>query len=245
MIAKIKDQFKARAGSFEFSARWVKDKGLLGIHQELAGTLKDSFVLEVCCGTGIVGKSLFCQGAKITGLDISLPMLEKAKEKLQFCVNGNAQQLPFLDGIFDIVVCRQALHFLDTEHAVKEMFRVLKRSGKIIISQIVPFGRQDADWLHKIHCKKQPLLKNFLRKQNLKGLLRAAGCSGIVLREHTIEESIDDWLKDTYFSKKKINEIKEMFLNAPGEYKRLHRVRIVGNNIFDTMKWVIARGRKL
>lgn len=242
---KIKDQFKARADSFETSARWVKDKDLLDIHQKLAGTSKDNLILEVCCGTGVVGKSLFCQGSKIAGLDISLAMLEKARNKLQFCVNGNAQQLPFLDEIFDIVVCRQAFHFLDTKQVIKEMLRVLKRGGKIIISQIVPFGRQDTDWLRRIHRKKQPLLKNFLVKQDLKNLLKVAGCSEIVLREHIVEEPIADWLKDTYFSKSKIDEIKEMFLNAPKKYKELHRVRVVGKNIFDTMKWVVVRGRKV
>lgn len=242
---KVKDQFKARAGSFEASARWVKDKDLLGIHQELAGTSKDNLILEVCCGTGVVGKSLFCQGSKITGLDISLSMLEKAKNKLQFCVNGNAEQIPFLDEIFDIVVCRQAFHFLDTKQIVKEMLRVLKRGGKIIISQIVPFGQEDADWLRRIHRKKQPLLKNFLREQDLKDLLKETGCADIVSREHVIEESISNWLKDTYFSKTKIDGIKEMFLNAPKEYKEFHKVKVVGNDIFDRMKWVVIRGRKL
>lgn len=242
---KIKDQFKARADSFEASARWVKDKDLLNIHQKLAGPSKDNLILEVCCGTGVVGETLICQGSKITGLDISLSMLEKARNKLQFCVNGNAEQIPFLGEIFDIVVSRQAFHFLDTKQVVKEMFRILKRGGKIIISQIVPFGRQDADWLRKIHRKKQPLLKNFLSRQDLKNLLKDAGCADIVLREHVIEEPIDEWLKDTFFSKTKIDEIKEMFLNAPKEYKELHKVRIVGNNIFDSMKWVVAKGRKV
>ncbi len=245
MISKIKDQFKTRAGSFEASARWVKDKDLLDIHRELAGTSKDNLILEVCCGTGVVGKSLFCQGSKIVGLDISLSMLEKAKNKLQLCVNGNVQQLPFLDETFDIVVCRQAFHFLETKRVVKEMIRVVKRGGKIIISQIVPFGRQDAVWLRRIHRKKQPLLKNFLLKQDLEDVLKVAGCEDIVLREHVVEEPIDDWLKDTYFSKSKIDEIKEMFLNAPKGYKELHKVRVVGNNIFDTMKWVVVRGTKV
>jgi len=95
MNSKIKDQFKARADSFEASARWVKDKDLLDIHQKLAGTLKDNLILEVCCGTGVVGKSLLCRDSKIAGLDISLSMLGQAKNKLQFALMAAPNKSPF------------------------------------------------------------------------------------------------------------------------------------------------------
>jgi len=242
---KIKNQFTLRADSFDNSAKWVKDRGLLDIHRKLSDASKGSLVLEVCCGTGVVGARLLTTASKVAGLDLSLPMLKKARGRLSFCVNGRAEQLPFLDNTFDIVVCRQALHFLDTKNAISEMFRVAKRhSGRIIISQIVPFGRQDSKWLYRIHRKKQPLLNNFLSEQDLKDLLKNSGFVDIVSCEHCIEEPVNNWLKDTFLPQPKIEAIKKMFLNAPAAYKAAHHTKVIDGDIFDMMRWVALRGKK-
>lgn len=242
---KIKDQFKTRADSFDGSARWVADKGLLDIHNKIAGVSRGELILELCCGTGVVGERLLFSGAKVIGLDISLSMLEKAAARLSSCVNGQAEHLPFSDNLFDILICRQAFHFLDTKQVMQEMSRVVKKgTGRIIISQIVPFGEKDSDWLYQIHRKKQPLLRNFLREQDLKNLLKESGCLDITSRDYYVEEPINNWLKDTYFSQEKIDDIKKMFLNAPLEYRTLHRTKVIDNDVFDTMRWVIIKGRK-
>jgi len=217
----------------------------LDIHADLAGIHRGESALEVCCGTGVVGQRLALAGAKVTGLDISLSMLKHAKKKLSYCVNARAEHFPFGNNIFDVVICRQAFHFLDTSLVVKEMLRVVKPStGRIVISQIVPFGEEDSSWLFQIHRKKQPQLRNFLDEQDLKDLLKNAGCADTVLREHCIEEPINNWLKDTFLPQAKIDEIKSMFVNAPGGYKTSHKLRCSGGDVFDTMRWVIARGKK-
>ncbi|MFH1281826.1 MAG: methyltransferase domain-containing protein [Candidatus Omnitrophota bacterium] len=242
---KIKDQFVRRAATFEASACWVKNKALLDIHSTLAGISKGQLVLEACCGTGVLGGRLAQAGAKVVGLDISLAMLKQAKKKLNYCVNGQAEYFPFPDNLFDVVVCRQAFHFLDISRAVQEMARITKSgTGRIIISQIVPFGEADRRWLSRIHQKKQPQLRNFLNEQNLKDLLKSAGCRDVVLCEHCIEEPINHWLKDTFLPPAKIEEIKSMFLNAPRGYKTAHKTRCSNGDIFDTMRWVILRGKK-
>lgn len=242
---RIKEQFKERAVSFDSSARWVVDKGLLDLHYKIAEVCKNDLILEVCCGTGVVGEKLLHSDAKVIGLDVSFSMLEKATARLSFCVNGQAESLPFLNNIFNIAVCRQAFHFFNPKEVMKEMLRVVKRNtGKILISQIVPFGEKDSHWLFQIHRKKQPLLKNFLSEQDLKDLLKESGCLDITSCEYYIEESINDWLKDTFFSRSEIGAIKKMFLDAPKEYKALHQTRIIDGDIFDTMRWVVIRGRK-
>lgn len=242
---QIKRQFLLRAGSFDDSAKWVKDERLLDIHYKLSRASKGGLALEVCCGTGIVGKRLSSGGLRVIGLDLSLSMLKKAKGRLGSCVNGRAEQLPFLDNTFDIVICRQALHFLNTKKAISEMFRVAKQSsGRVIISQIVPFGRRDSAWLRRLHRKKQPLLNNFLNEQDLKGLLKYSGCVDIVSREHCVIEPVNHWLKDTFLPQAKIDAIKKMLLNAPAAYKAAHQVRVVDGDILDRMRWVAIRGNK-
>ncbi len=243
---RLREQFQQRANFFEASANWVKNENLLNIHKELAGSDRQNLILDSCCGTGVVGHSLLHNGSKVIGLDISLPMLKKARERLHFCINGDIEHFPFLDGIFDVVICRQAFHFFDINQAMKELYRITRpKGGKIIISQIVPFGKEDSDWLQKIHKKKQLLLKNFLCEADLKTLLCNFGCVDIVSQHCCVEESVNNWLKDTFFPPEAIKDIKDMFLNAPPEYKNSHRVKIVNGDVIDTMKWVIIRGTKM
>lgn len=243
----IKNQFKLRTANFDRSAKWITDEGLLDIHQRLAEVSDGNLILDACCGTGMVGDRLAMSNATVVGLDISTHMLCRAKQRrLRFCVNGQIENLPFLANIFDIVVCRQAFHFIVTKQAIKEILRVARSGGgRIIISQIVPFGKEDSRWLYEIHRKKQPLLKNFLTEKQIKDLLKDVGCVGIVSYDYFVEECIDDWLKDTYFFPKTIEHIKEMFRNAPREYKLLHRTKIINGKIFDTMRWVVVKGVKI
>jgi DNA gyrase subunit B len=241
---KIKDQFVQRAATFESSAKWVKDNALLDIHAKAAGISPGDRVLEVCCGTGVVGERLARDGASVTGMDISLSMLAGAKSKLSSCVNGQAEHLPFCDNTFDVAICRQAFHFLDCPEVVKEMLRVVKPGGRIVISHIVPFGKEDSEWLRRIHAAKQPLLKNFLQEQDFRGFFKSAGCREMVLCEHFVEEPINNWLKDTFFPASKIEEIKGMFVNAPEGYKRPHKIKCGNGDVFDTMRWVVLSAKK-
>jgi len=245
---RLKRQFKLRAEFFDNSARWVKNKELLDIHRKLVQISNGELILDACCGTGIVGGSLLHNGskAKVVGFDMSLAMLEKARQRLTLCVNGKAEHFPFLDDVFDAVICRQTLHFLDIPKVIKELFRITKsKGGKIIISQIVPFGEKDSFWLHKIHRKKQLLLKNFLKEEDLKSFLKKLGCVDIVTSQYYLEEPINNWLTDTFFPPKEIKSIKKMFLEAPLEYRDLHHTRVENEDIFDTMRWVIVKGVKV
>jgi len=97
-------------------------------------------VLDVGCGTGILSLLLSEMGHIVTGIDISEGMLQKAKEKanaLNLSINfriGDAENLPFEDEIFDVVINRHLLWTLpDPEGAIFEWRRVLKPEGKVII----------------------------------------------------------------------------------------------------------------
>lgn len=242
--SKIKGQFKLRAKTFDDSARWIKDKGLLDLHYSLAQVNAGDLILEVCCGTGVVGQRLLQNGSKVIGLDLSLSMLGSAKKRLSFCANGQAEQIPFRNNIFDAVVCRQAFHFLDIKQSLNEILRITKPGARVVISQIVPFSNEDRDWLYQIHRKKQPLLKNFLTEHELKCLIENAGFKNFISREYFIEEPITSWLADTYFSESEKNTIKDMFLNAPLKYKVLHQTKVVSGDVFDTMRWVVLSVNK-
>lgn len=98
-------------------------------------------ILDAGGGTGVFTLDILAFGAHVIGLDISLPMLRRSREKarggpLQI-VLGDMLNLPFLEGSFDRVVSVTALEFIeDGQGAVRELFRVTKRGGSIVVATL-------------------------------------------------------------------------------------------------------------
>jgi phosphatidylethanolamine/phosphatidyl-N-methylethanolamine N-methyltransferase len=100
----------------------------------------DDRVLEVGVGTGI-NASLYPSNCSVTGIDLSEPMLEKARERVERQGLRNvrlqemdAAQMIFADDTFDIVYAPYLISVVpDPIQVVKEMRRVCKPGGKIVI----------------------------------------------------------------------------------------------------------------
>lgn len=112
----------------------------------------DIKLLDVGCGTGkfIFGLSDCLKGkhAEIHGVDLSFDMIRMAKAKLnhsriKFKV-GDVEELPYGDNTFDVITCSNSFHhYPDKKKAIKEMHRVLKHEGRLMIidgCRDVPLG---------------------------------------------------------------------------------------------------------
>jgi phosphatidylethanolamine/phosphatidyl-N-methylethanolamine N-methyltransferase len=97
-------------------------------------------VLEVGVGTGI-NASLYPRNCKVTGIDLSASMLDKARERVAReglrnvrLIEMDAANLTFADDTFDIVYAPYLVSVVpDPVQVVREMRRVCKPGGKIII----------------------------------------------------------------------------------------------------------------
>ena len=118
-------------------------------------------VLDLGCGTGIVARQVApCVGAsgKVTGIDVSPNMLAVAKvaaDREGLTIEwreGNAEQLPFPESSFDLVVCQFALMFVTNKAvALAEMRRVVTEDGRVLISVWQSLDRHPFyQTLHKI-----------------------------------------------------------------------------------------------
>lgn len=101
--------------------------------------------LEVAAGTCICGRALAPCVKDITCLDLTEAMLEQGKklaeqegiQNISF-IQGNAESLPFEGETFDLVITRLSLHhFVEPEKPFREMQRVLKKGGKLVIWDMV------------------------------------------------------------------------------------------------------------
>lgn len=96
-------------------------------------------ILDVACGFGNTAITARRLGAKVTGLDITPELLVFAKEEESIAgfndivwKEGNAENLPFGDESFDIVLSTFGHIFApNQESTAKEMLRVLKKGGRI------------------------------------------------------------------------------------------------------------------
>ena len=94
--------------------------------------------LDVGCGTGFLSLELARRGHRVTGIDFAPQMLAEARKKpmaqgvaVRF-EEGDAEQLPFAEGSFDLVMTRHVLWTLPhPEQAIDEWIRVLRPGGRL------------------------------------------------------------------------------------------------------------------
>jgi demethylmenaquinone methyltransferase/2-methoxy-6-polyprenyl-1,4-benzoquinol methylase len=96
-------------------------------------------VLDACCGTGDLALAAERAGGRVTGLDFSERMLERARRKQQTVtwVRGDVLELPFADGEFDAATVGFGVrNVADLERALAELRRVLRAGGRLAILEI-------------------------------------------------------------------------------------------------------------
>ena len=95
-------------------------------------------VLDVACGAGRVGTAAAQRGARVVGLDVSLPMLRVAARSVagsraRDWLRADAHALPFPDASFDAACCPHGLMFFDApERALAELRRVVAPGGTVV-----------------------------------------------------------------------------------------------------------------
>ena len=113
---------------------------------QFAGITPGEKVLDVGCGTGVVAITAARRKAIVSGLDLTPALLEHARENetIAACgpidwTEGDAEQLPYPDESFDVVVSQFGHMFAPRpDLALAEMRRVLKRGGRIAFATWPP-----------------------------------------------------------------------------------------------------------
>jgi ubiquinone/menaquinone biosynthesis C-methylase UbiE len=153
----------AQRAAFYTTSAVHKDKAVLDRLVELAHVRPADRVLDVATGTGHTAFAFAQQAREVIATDITPEMIlegRKMKDEggisnVQFQL-ADAHDLPFENESFDVVTCRRAAHhFLEIRRALREMRRVLRPGGRLVIDDrsvpeddFVDAALNRLDWLH-------------------------------------------------------------------------------------------------
>jgi SAM-dependent methyltransferase len=123
-----------------------------GLPTEFAGIKAGDAILDLGSGAGndcFVARSITGESGKVTGLDFSEEMLERAKQNLERSgftnmefIRGDIEEIPLPDSTFVVVLSNCVLNLVpDKKRAFSEIFRVLKQGGHFCISDVVTSGQ--------------------------------------------------------------------------------------------------------
>src|SRR5919205_1499818 len=141
----VKRAFTRQAPTFEdpeFNQLFTVDSEWLFDRLELEA---DDVVLDVAAGTGHVARSFAPRVRAVIAVDATPAMLERgwieakraALRNVVF-MQADATALPFVDGSFDVVVSRFAVHhFEDPTVQITEMKRVLRPGGRLAVADLI------------------------------------------------------------------------------------------------------------
>ncbi len=89
------------------------------VYLKLIGDIENKEILDVATGTGRHAIDMAKKGAKVTGVDVSRPMIKNARKKaekrnanVEF-IQADANKLPFNKDEYDIVTCSRLLHLVE------------------------------------------------------------------------------------------------------------------------------------
>jgi ubiquinone/menaquinone biosynthesis C-methylase UbiE len=152
-------------------------------------------LLDVACGTGVVARTardVVGPGGRVVGVDLNPAMLDvarRARPDLEW-IQGDAEDLPFADAEFDVVLCQSALFFFpDAARAVAEMARVTVPGGVVALQTYAPLTEQPAygpfvDLVaDHVGPEARVLLGTYWSQGDLDGLLRLTSAAGMSLLE--------------------------------------------------------------
>ncbi|GGK90994.1 class I SAM-dependent methyltransferase [Mangrovihabitans endophyticus] len=236
--------FTSRAPTYDTSSSWCTDEALGALVLTLVPPEPTDRVLDVACGTGLVSRLFHGRVARVVGVDITTDMAAQAQTFLDELVIAPAENMPFPSDSFDTVVCRQGVQFMTLPDAVREMVRVTRPGGRVVLVHLCAYGDADSAEYFEVLRLRNPVRRSFFRPGDLGDLLRSAGCAEVRTERYVSAEDVDVWSDNGAIDEADREAIREVYRRGSPEFLRLHAVRQDNGRIIDNMLFVVAVGRK-
>jgi len=215
--AEIVEQFTKQAIPFtELPGHLDSIQMLIEMSKVAGGDL----VLDVACGPGLVACEFAKVAQHVTGIDLTKKMIEQARnrQKELGLVNlswgiGTASPLPYTSASFSIVVTRYSFHhFLEPKAVLREMIRVCKPKGVILIADAaLPADKVDA--YNRMEKLRDPSHTEALSFESWEQLLRESGLRNLQRGSYKVPMELEKQLKASFPNPGDDEKIREIFRN--------------------------------
>ncbi len=218
--ARILDQFTRQAAPFA-EAQAIRNQEALDRIVKLAEAGAEDTSLDVACGPGL----LACAFARVVrhavGIDLTPAMLEQARKtqaaqglKNVTWQQGDVMALPYPDAHFSIVSSRFAFHhLLDPLAALKEMKRVCKPDGRIVVADMAP-APEKADSLNAEERLRDPSHVRGMPLEELCGLFAQSGLPAPKVERYRLEGELEDLLRRSFPNEGDADRIRKIFADS-------------------------------
>lgn len=252
-LETINRSFTVQAPNFNSKSVNFTKKEYLDYTVNAASPAGTDIVLEVAAGTCACGRAFAPLVQTVVCLDATASMLQVGKQDAQeshldnmVFVKGYAEELPFLDNSFDLVLSRLAFHhFTDTDGVFREMVRVLKPGGKLILIDMEAADEPLRKTEDEIETLRDPShVKNLSREE----MLKLYSDNNLVIEKSETTEMpvyLSDWLELTKTAEPVRNKIIEKMENdINGKEKTGFYPYKTENGICFNHRWTLTLGKK-
>ena len=222
----IRESFTTQAQAFAANP-WVSDEERIGRLVAAAHLSADERVLDIATGPGYIAEAFARATREVVGVDLTDAMLAIARERTKEHGIENvsfraadAQNLPFENGEFDVVVCRLALHHLQKPlQVLQEMARVCRAGGKVLVEDIYASEHPErAAYQDRWEILRDPSHVRTLPLSELLQLFRQAGLeTDAVKTADDLTPEVERWLATTKAPEERAREVRRLL-----EEDRLH-----------------------
>jgi ubiquinone/menaquinone biosynthesis C-methylase UbiE len=217
---RILDQFTRQAAPFAAAAAIRNEEALNRIVQ-WAGAGPDDTVLDVACGPGLLACAFARVAQHSTGVDMTPAMLEQARKTQQeqglnnvSWQQGDVYSLPFPEAQFSIVSSRFAFHHLqDPLSALKEMKRVCKPGGRIVVADMSPLPEKAAA-LNAAELLRDPSHVRSMPEDELRGLFEQAALGAPQVNSYRMEGELEDLMSRSFPNDADADRVRKIYADS-------------------------------
>ncbi len=219
---EIQSQFTRQAEPFLRRHAGGKN-ALLDLMAACVQPRPEDSLLDVACGPGIVSCFFAARVSHVTGLDAVPAMLDTARgfqaerglSNIGWAL-GQATALPFPDASFPCVVTRFSFHhYLDPSSALREMKRVCRADGTVLVADVAP-SAETQDRFNHWEILRDPSHTRALTQAEFLALGEAAGLTLHRVENFNLEMDLEELLAGSFPPPGNADRIRALFENALG-----------------------------
>jgi ubiquinone/menaquinone biosynthesis C-methylase UbiE len=208
-------------------------------------------VLDIATGPGLMAVAFAPQVATVMGIDITTAMLVRASadaaaqglSNVAFA-RADAENLPFADDVFDVIICGSAFHHLtDLERVVSEIHRVCRPGGLFAVEDIIGSEMlEQREYQNRMEQLRDPSHHRCLAQSELVALLEEGGLRLGRSEVFPVERELGEWFAIAKTRPATQQQVRRLMIASLAKDLAGINVRLAGDEVrvTHTFAWVIS-----